>query len=368
MNPIFINGVGIISRCAQNSGELLQLVKRERKDFGPFGEKLLFQSAVPPAKLRRCPRYIRMAVSSAALAAEDGKLPEAGRERTGTIISTGFGAVESNVAFADSVVRGNPALCSPSVFSATVPNSCVGQICMVQGYKGFSTILTAGDPVEYAALLLNTERADHIVCGAVEEYNEELTSSLKQSGILREVPMSEGSVMLALSSERTAETWCRVTGFSSASLPAYPYIHQTDPAEAEEALTEALGQMGTGRAPDIILTQKNGTYFDAVEEAALRKVFGPKAVLAASKRLFGETLGCGYLLNVGLGAAMLRANDCPEAIQDEMGRDGRSTGAVDEPGGCFDVSDRREIRTILSAGLDAHGNYLIARLERAEQL
>lgn len=342
MNPVYINGIGIISRCAQNTAELVQAVTGKKIDFTDFSEKIPFKSAVPSSKLRRCSRYTKMAVSAAALAANDGDLTLSDAEHTGTILSTGFGAVESNITFSDSVVKGDPALCSPTVFSATVPNSCIGQICIINGYKGFSTIMTAGDPIEYSALLLHTKRAENILCGSVEEYNSELETAVRCSDIAKNISMSEGAAMLMLSAKTTKSTYCRVTAFSSACLPAYPYLHQIDTAYSEKLLTETFTEIAAEKTPDIILTQSNGTYFDDAEKQAVIKVFGNHTMIAEPKKLFGETFGCEYLLNVSLGAIILKSGILPSEIMDYSGR---------------------EIHSVLAVGLDAHGNYMTALLE-----
>lgn len=344
MNPVYINGIGILSRCAQNPCELIHAIIGDKFDFTGFSEKIPFKSVVPTSKLRRCSRYTKMAVSAAALAAHDGNLTPAEAEYTGTILSTGFGAVESNITFSDSVLKGNPALCSPTVFSSTVPNSCVGQICIINGYKGFSTILTAGDPIEYSALLIQTKRAENILCGSVEEYNSELEKAIRCSDIAKDISMSEGAVIFMLSAEPTENTYCIVTAFSSVSLPAYPYLHQIDIAYSVKLLAEALAEIAAEKIPDLILMQRNGTYFDNIERTAIEKVFGNKVILASPKKIFGETLGSGYMLNVAVGAVILKENIWPSELINGIIKD-------------------TDIQTVLAAGLDAHGNYITALLE-----
>ena len=143
MKPVYIDGIGIISRCAMSANELLRITEGEAPETK--SGMLDFTSDVPPAKLRRCSRYNKLAAAAADNARKDGNIPDdIDGTRVGTIISTGFGAVESNIKFSDSVVKGEPALCSPTVFSGTVPNSCVGQICIINGYKGVSTVLMGG--------------------------------------------------------------------------------------------------------------------------------------------------------------------------------------------------------------------------------
>lgn len=330
MKPVYINGIGVISRCAQNGLELEALTRTQEKNSAYPTGKLDFAMSVPASKVRRCSRYMKMAVNTAELAVVDAGLTEKeDRLQIGTIISTGYGDVESNIVFSDSVVKGNPSLCSPGVFSATVPNSCVGQICIVNGFQGASTILTGGDPLEYSAVLLNTGKAEQILCGSIEEYNEELEAACKKSGILSNTEIAEGCAMLMLSKDRTDATYCKVTRFASASLPKCPYIHKLQKSEMENVITDVLSRI-SGK-PDIVLTSQNGSYFDEAEQEALESVFGGDIPLYAPKTFFGETQGSGYMLGIAFGACMLKVQ-----------------------------KDR--LHTALVTGVDAHGNYMAALL------
>lgn len=331
MNPVYINGIGVISRCARNVSELTALVKAQDKVSAYQTGKLDFELSVPAVKVRRCSRYMKMAVNTAELAVCDAGLTEKDdRLQIGTVISTGFGAVESNIDFADVALKGNPSLCSPGVFSSTVPNSCVGQICIVNGFKGASTVLTGGDPLEYSAVLLNTGKVQQILCGSIEEYHEELEAACKDSGVLGNTEISEGCAMLMLSRDRTGNAYCKAVQFSSAALSKYPYIYELQKSEIESVLTEVLSRI-SGK-PDIVLTSQNGSYFDESEQKTLKSVFGESLLLCAPKTFFGETLGCGYMLGVAFGAVMLKMQ-----------------------------KDR--LHTALVTGVDAHGNYMAVLLE-----
>lgn len=331
MNPVYINGIGVISRCARNASELTALVEAQGKVSAYQTGRLDFEMSVPAVKVRRCSRYMKMAVNTAELAICDAGLAEKDdRLQIGTVISTGFGAVESNIDFADIALKGNPSLCSPGVFASTVPNSCVGQICIVNGFKGASTVLTGGDPLEYSAVLLNTGKAQQILCGSIEEYHEELEAACKDSGILGNAEISEGCAMLMLSRDKTENAYCKAVRFSSAALPKYPYLYELQKSETEGVLTEALSRI-SGK-PDIVFTSQNGSYFDEVEQEALKSVFGGSVHLCAPKTFFGETLGCGYMLGVAFGAGMLK-------------------------------TQRDRLHTVLVTGVDTHGNYMVALLE-----
>jgi 3-oxoacyl-(acyl-carrier-protein) synthase len=304
--------------------------------------ELTFTSLFPASKLRRCSRYQKLAVAAAGYAGQDGKMDgETDMARVGTILSTGFGATESNIAFSDSVATGNPAECSPTIFSGTVTNSCVGQVCILNGFKGCSTVLTGGDPMEYSALLLSQEKADVIFCGSVEEYSEELFRSLKAGDILADTDISEGTVMMTVRAEQAEHAYCKAVGFASAALPAYPYVHKIDGSCAAD-ISRVVSRLCGEKKPDVVFTSENGTYFDAMEKEALKKVLETETVYAAPKKLFGETLGSSYMLGVALAAASLKEGNLPKGI---------ASGTVE----C--------LKRILVTGLDTAGNYCCMLLE-----
>ena len=330
MNPVYINGIGIISAAAKNSLELIELAKGNQIDNITFG-KVAFDLGVPSSKVRRCPRYVKMAVAATAAALKDANIEDViDNTRVGTIISTGYGAVESTIIFSDSVVDGIPSLCSPTVFSYTVFNSCLGQVCVVNGFKGVSTMMLGGDPLEYSTLLLNTDKADLIIGGAIEEYNEELKTSILCDNILNEKIISEGAVLFALSRQENSNFYCKITKFSSASLEKYPYLYKVDKNSTVEIISSILINASKDKFPEIVLTQQNQSYFDEIEMSAMKKVFAENVNYFNSKAIFGETFNCSYSLNVAMAAAFIKSG---------------------------------RYKSALATGIDVHGNYLTALLE-----
>ncbi len=342
MKPVYINGVGIISRCAKSAYELGDICRNE--NYIIEQGRLDFKTDISPAKLRRCSRYSKIAAAAAELARIDGKIPDSiEKTRIGTIISTGYGAVENNIQFSDSVVKGDPALCSPTVFSGTVPNSCVGQICIINGYKGVSTVLMGGDPFEYSALLLNTNRADIIFAGSVEEYSEELIYSVKSAGNVDGCNISEGAAIMALSADKAVPRYCRITSFGSISLGRYPYVHRADAKEAIPEMTETIKFTCGEKTPDMIFTSENNSYFDEYERKAVSDVWGGSVRYCAPKKLFGECLGCSYALSIAFAAVSLKTGKIPFAVLE---------GSIDDV-----------FKSILVTGIDTVGNYCCAFLE-----
>lgn len=330
MNPIFINGIGIISAAAKTSAELLELAKGDNFTENNFG-KNTFEIGVPSSKVRRCPRYAKMAVSATNSALIDANFTDSiDKNRIGTIFSTGYGAVESTITFSDSVVDGVPSLCSPTVFSYTVFNSCLGQTCVVNGFKGVSTMILGGDPLEYSTLLLNTNKADLIISGAIEEYNEELKASILYDGILTDKIISEGAALFVLSRQENLNSYCKITKFSSASLEKYPYLYKLENDSTTEIISKILIDASKDKLPEVVLTQQNQSYFDEIEMAAMKKVFAENVNYFNAKSIFGETFNCSYSLNVAMAAAFIK-----------IGR----------------------YKSALATGIDVHGNYLTALLE-----
>ncbi len=260
-----------------------------------------FPSEIPSAKLRRNSRYNKLACAAADFALKDcAPFDSVDKHRIGTIISTGCGAAEYFSDFADSVVRGDPAACSPATFSGSVPNSCVGQICILNGFKGVSTVLAGGDPLEYSALLLKTDRADMIVTGSVEEYFKPLYDSIVSFDAAKGAELAEGAAMLIMRSERTEKTFCEVCANAGISLGANPYIHRL------EGVSERIaGVLRKHTVPDIIFTAANGTYFDEMEDTAIKQVF-PDTAVYEPKKEYGESLGCGFALSTAFAAEAIR--------------------------------------------------------------
>ena len=345
MNPVSIRGMGLITPAAGNVGELMELARKLLADEKQWqlverqASPLEFSLGVPPSKVRRAPRLVKMAVAAAHQALEDAKLSACTGEDIGTVLSTSYGTVESNVVFAESVVDAVPSLASPAVFPYTVPNSCLGQVCIVHGLQGPSTMLMGGDALEYSSLLLQGQKAKYMLCGAVEEASASLVSSYEVDAILPAGVLADGAVMFVVEAAGAdAERYCQVTAFDSTALTACPYVSVLpDAARAEtvQAMAEIVQATAGEALPDLVLTAENGSFFDTWEKQAIQKAFGGQASCRAAKSFFGEGLSVGYSENIALGAAIIKAAKEQEKTPPR----------------------------ILTVGVDGHGNYLTARLE-----
>ena len=308
MKPVYINGMGI-------NGSL---------------EKP--QELIPRSKLRRCPDYVKVAAQAAAQALSEAQLPaEVDKNRVGSVLATNFGPIEANISFTDEIYRDGSGMCSPTTFSFTVANSCGGQIAIINGFRGASTMLMGSNPLEFAQLLLNANKADYLISGCVEECNGELVAGLKNNGQLQQIALETQAVMLLLGKSKESQSYAALVVTKMAALSASPFLKACT-AEDSQAIAVLLQELVGDYKPDLVLAAANGTAFDAVELAGIKAGLGDIEIVN-TKAHWGETLGCGFMLNLALAARKLK--------------------------------EASSIKTVVVTGIDAAGNYMAGLLVKA---
>lgn len=343
MKKIRISGLGMISQAgitAENfwdqicSGTKVTLQK----------EEIAFRTSYPASKLRRTNRYCKMALYASEQAWKDANISDAmDAFDKGTIFVTGYGAMSAQVKFCREVVKGDPDFCSPTVFTGTVPNSCVGTVCMFLQCKGVSTMLSGGNYLEYSSLLLKNKQAEVILAGAVEEYTPELFEGLTTDPVNNGVSFSEGSVVCCLEYAEENRGYGFLERTGSIGLPGNPFLGAVDEETAICRMKEFLKGF-TEDMPDLVLGAQNGSCFDKTEIQVLEEVFGKERVGGSVKALTGETLGCGFSMSVAVAALCLKHGKVPASLS-----------------GCGKDIDAGKI---LVTGYDSIGNYMCALVGR----
>ena len=92
-------------------------------------------------------------------------------------------SLDTDVKYQDSIVDSENYFPSPAVFVYTLPNICIGEISIKHQLKSENTffIFDSFDSefmTNYSNLLLNTNKAEKVLCGWVEYYNEEYKAFL----------------------------------------------------------------------------------------------------------------------------------------------------------------------------------------------
>ena len=334
MRTVDIAGIGIMSSLGITPQEVWDALCQSdpMSDY----EKTAFPSFLPPAKKRRTDRFSDMAVYTAVTAAKDADfVPD---EKTGTVYTTGYGPLTGSMNFAERVALGDPDICSPTVFSGTVPNACVGQICMHLNCKGPSTVLTASNNIGYTQMLLSSKKATDVLTGAVDEYNEALFSALKEKHPLP-VPYREGAVSF-LTTISSSKKYCTVVDFAECYLGGYPPFDDVEVDFAKNLIEKTVLSVPSFRDADAVLCSDAGTSFDKAEQDALSVLGAPKIITGVKKRL-GETLGCAYNMNVAIGALILKHGFVPPALGENV-----------------------PVSSLLVTGYDLSGNYTVTLLRK----
>ncbi len=133
-------------------------------------------SWVPPKDQKKMDRFITYALTAATQAVEDaGWMPqdEEGRLRTGVMIGSGIGGVESIAATAITLKERGPRRVSPFFIPGALINLCSGQVSIKYGFKGpnhavVTACSTGAHAIGDAARMIRLGDAEVMVAGGAE--------------------------------------------------------------------------------------------------------------------------------------------------------------------------------------------------------
>jgi 3-oxoacyl-[acyl-carrier-protein] synthase II len=293
---VCVTGVGVVSPIGVGKAAFFDGVERgvRGQRVGDFGQK----EKIAPASLRRMPRLSQLAIVAAKEALEEGA-PPYDRARVGVVLGTGLGTLEETIAFMRGYVDGGAEQASPLLFPSSVMNAAAGQLAIECKLLGANSTVNHRDASALGALamacdLLVLGRADAILCGAVDELSEPAqkgweTLGAREAGLV----LGEGAGMLLLEREpdaraRGARMRALVTGRgeSADERPRIGWGNAPSWPGAARAVAEAAGN----RAVDLVESGKNGTRYDAREEAAVVAGLGKKPDERAIVPFVGESL------------------------------------------------------------------------------
>lgn len=348
MDKVKIIGLGIISRLGNEIDSVWKSLSLE--DFNLISDdKVNYISQVPKNKRRRMNRYSDMVVCSAVDAVKDAKLEleQLDPFRVGTIYSTGYGPLNSNLEFTQMLLKGDPDLCSPTVFANTVSNACIGQVCMHLGLKGVSTIVMGSNSIGYSQMLISKGVADYILTGGIEEYNSDLYLALKNNKYSKNVYIAEASISLLLSNiEVKKDAYCELVDFAEINIGKYPLVNPTTEFAKNqmESLLSSFLSKHDSKSIDYVFNANNKSYFDRTENEVLKKFFDESVIITDLKKYAGETLGASLSVTIAIAALCLKKNKVPRNINKNL--------------------ERKSINKILVTGYDVTGNYVLYLLQK----
>lgn len=293
---------------------------------------------------RRMDRFSQYGVVAAGMAIEDAglNLDSIDRERTGVIVGSGIGGMETFEDQCRILVSRGPNRVSPFFVPMMIANMAAGQIAIKFGLQGPNiTTLTAcassGNALGDAFKLLQRGNADVVISGGTEAPITQLAfagfCAAKAMSTSNENPeaasrpfdvnrdgfiMGEGAAMMVMETlehaqKRGAQIYGEIVGYGS-TCDAY-HITAPDPEGKGAANAMKMALEDAGLSPeDVQYINAHGTSTpvgDVAEVGAIKKVFGDaasKLAVSSTKSMTGHMLGAAGAIE-GVACMMAIKND-----------------------------------------------------------
>ena len=274
---------------------------------------------------RRLDRSQQAALIAAREAWAQAGAPQVDPERLGAVISTGMGGLTSLMSSYDTLLERGPSRISPHMVTQIMPNGPAAIVGLEVGARAgvhgqVSACASGAEAVSYAARMIQTGRADVVICGGTEAVIHPITmagfAAMRALSTRNDAPtaasrpydidrdgfvMGEGAgVMVLESAEFAAARGATVLGvYGGAGLTSDGHhIAQPDPEGLGAARAMALAIEDAGLSPaDIVHVNAHATSTpqgDIAESVAVRAALGDhtdSVVVTGTKSMTGHLLG-----------------------------------------------------------------------------
>ena len=306
---------------------------------------------LPPKEQRKIDDFILYGIAAADQAVTDADWKpqdEADRTRTGVMIGSGIGGLQSIAETAVLIKERGPRRVSPFFIPGALINLVSGQVSIRYGFKGpnhsvVTACSTGAHAIGDAARLIMLDDADVMVAGGAEASISEIgiagfnackalstkrgnapeTASRPYDVDRDGFVMGEGAGVVVLEEleharARGARIYAEITGYGL-SGDAY---HITAPAEdgegGERAMRAALQRAGLEpSAVDYINAHGTSTMADTIELGAVERVLGDAAsgaTMSSTKSSIGHLLGAAGSVEAIFCVLAIRDNVAPPTI------------------------------------------------------
>jgi 3-oxoacyl-[acyl-carrier-protein] synthase II len=221
-----IHGIGIVNGYGSHLSDLGQAYTddirsiKEQSEVPGDGDgifKLCADTAslsqyLAKGKLRRIDHYSRMALLAAGKAIQDADPTVFVKKKTGVIVASGYGALNTTFAFLDSYIDNRDGLASPTHFSNSVHNAAAAHISIGYGIEGPSITVSQFDmsfisALLSAAMLLEQGNVDSVLIGTADEYCDVLGYCIHGlSKDKKKYSFSEGAAFFLLKAQKEGKS------------------------------------------------------------------------------------------------------------------------------------------------------------------
>jgi len=362
---VFVTGAGVISPIGNEVSVFWQRLLEGRSGAGPitrfdtskYGTRFACEvkdfsteGVVERRDSKRMDRFVQYAVMASAEAIRSAGLDmeSVNRDRTGVLIGSGIGGMETFETQHRTLLEKGPDRVSPLFIPMMISDMAAGQVSIQFGLRGpnFGTVsacASGAHAIGEALRLLRAGDADVILAGGAEatitpmavagfsnlralsQRNDDPEKASRPFDVDRDgFVIGEGAGVLVLETEeharrRGANVLCELCGYG-ASGDAY---HITAPSEdgdgAARAMLRAL-EDGRVRPEDVDYINAHGTSTpagDPIEVFAVKRVFGESArrvLMSSTKSMTGHLLGAAGGLEAVVTAYAIKHGAVPPTI------------------------------------------------------
>jgi len=294
---VYINSIGSVSvqKTYDNSEFLEEIITYNDTTLKVLDPN--YKDYIPPAAARRMAKGVKMSTVSSQTA-----LKEAGLENVDAIIvGTGLGCLRDSEKFVGDIIDNDEQYLTPTRFIQSSHNTVAGQIALGMGCKGYNfTYVHANISFESclwdAKLQLETNEANHILVGGVDEMVKHHVDTHRLIGHLKEESVTnsevlhsrtkgcvvaEGSHFFVLSNEKQDSTYSKLIGIRTYNTLELSQVSKT----IASFLSDMIVPLDT---IDLVVLGNNGdseydTYYTNLSEGLFKTI--PQV---AFKHLSGE--------------------------------------------------------------------------------
>lgn len=196
MKKVYINGISSISaqKTFDSSQFLDELVAYDDNVIPAANPN--YKEFIPPAAARRMAKGIKMGIVASKLALQHAKIEQVDAILTGT----GMGCLRDSEKFLGALIDNNEEYLTPTPFIQSTHNTVGGQIALELQCKGYNFTYVHSSISFESALLdakmqLQTDEANTILVGGVDELSDRTVDMHKLIGHVKEENVGSGTVL-----------------------------------------------------------------------------------------------------------------------------------------------------------------------------
>jgi 3-oxoacyl-[acyl-carrier-protein] synthase II len=370
MRKVVVTGIGVLTSVGDGIDEFWTSLKSgksgitgvTRFDCSDIASKVASEITkfnpedfMDPKEVRRNDRYAQLALAATHYALADANLSrdEIVPDRTGVLVGSGIGGMETIEKQMTTLIERGPRRVSPFMIPSLIANIAGGIIAIDLGAQGpnfsiVSACASGSHAIGEAFEMIRRGATDMIFAGGSEaavtrigfagfssmkamstNFNDDPSRASRPFDAQRDgFVMGEGAGVLVLETKENAEKrgariYAEIVGYS-ATCDAF---HVTTPDVESKALTQCMNQalaVAQVEASSVNYVNAHGTstsYNDRSETVALKNVFGEYAKnglqVSSTKSMTGHLLGAAGAIEAAAACKAIEENVIPPTINYE---------------------------------------------------